>query len=87
VLGCVDSGVGGVSVVGGTSGIVGGWTSGSGIGSGAITGAGLGAFFFGLVFFLPVRFAFFLGPFFAFLLIAKQSHRPNVEPVPVIKLP
>jgi hypothetical protein len=65
----------------------GGLTSGSGIGFGDSIGAGLDAFFFGLVFFLPVRFAFFLAPFLAFRLVAKQSHRPNVEAVPVIKLP
>jgi len=62
-------------------------TSGSGVGSGVRTGATLRACFFGFVFFLPVRFAFFLAPFFAFRLVAKQSHRPNVEAVPVIKLP
>jgi len=65
----------------------GGLTSGSGIGSGDTIGVGLCAFFFGLVFFLPVRFAFFLAPFLAFRLAAKQSHRPNLEAVLVIKLP
>jgi hypothetical protein len=65
----------------------GGLTSGSGVGSGNRIGAALGACFFGFVFFLPVRFAFFLAPFFAFRLVAKQSHRLNVEAVPVIKLP
>ncbi len=62
-------------------------TSGSGVGSGDRIGAILGACFFGFVFFLPVRFAFFLAPFFAFRLVTKQSHRPNVEAVLVIKLP
>jgi len=64
----------------------GGLTSGSGIGSGDSIGARLGACFFGLVFFLPVRFAFFAAPFLAFRFMAKQSHRPNVEGVPLIKL-
>jgi len=59
----------------------------SGIGSGDTIGARLGPCFLGLVFFLPVRFAFFAAPFLAFRLVAKQSHRPNVEAVPLIKLP
>jgi hypothetical protein len=63
---------------------------GSGTGSGAASifiGAVLGAaFFLGFDFFLTIRFAFFFAPFFTFFLIAKQSHRPNVEPRTVIKL-
>jgi len=65
----------------------GGLTSGSGIGSRDTIGVSLAAFLLALVFFLPVRFAFFLAPFLAFRLGAKQSHRPNVEAVPIIKLP
>ncbi len=65
----------------------GGVTSGSGIGAGDTLGAGLVVFFLDFVFFLPVRFAFFLAPFLVFRLVTKQSHRPNVEAEPVIKLP
>jgi hypothetical protein len=61
----------------------------SGVGSCIVCiGAGFAAaFFLGFAFFFTTRFAFFFAPFLAFLLTAKQSHRPNVEPVVVIKLP
>jgi uncharacterized protein (DUF2062 family) len=58
--------------------------SGIGWAAGGVFGAGS---FLGFVLFLPVRLAFFFALFLAFLLAGNHSHRPNVEPVAVIKLP